>query len=79
MSYIPRSERPDFKKLFFFLLCVHVWTYMYYGARVEVRGQLSGAGSLLPLWGLGIELSLPSTHSKHFYPPHHLTSPDWTL
>lgn len=63
------------KIIFLSTVCVHVWIHMYYGA------QLSGADSLLPLWGLGIEFSLPSTHthSKHFYPLRHRVSPDWTL
>lgn len=46
------------KIIFLSTVCVHVWIHMYFGA------QLSGAGSLLPLWGLGIELSLPSTHTQ---------------
>lgn len=34
-------------------MCVGLWKGAYYSIHVEVRGQLSGVGSLLLPWALG--------------------------
>lgn len=51
---------------------------MSYGMCVESRAQVLEMASLLDLCGLETELESPGLCGKHFYPPSHLTGPEFS-
>jgi hypothetical protein len=65
----------------FMFLNRYVYTRVYtHGALMEVQGQLSGVGSLLAQWVLGLELRLRGLHgSEVFSSLSHLASPKDSL
>jgi hypothetical protein len=56
-------------------VCMIVWVPACHGVCMEVRGHLSGIGSLLPPWFVQVELRSPGLEDECFYPLSHLTCP----